>query len=510
MFTRETNLSFTERAAEQILIKITEYKAPILTSWIVSFLAYTFMFTNKIPNWDDMQFLFGKGYTLTSGRWGLDLMSFVLPDYSIPWFNGILTIFLLTISVCFLLRLFRINTPILQCATAGIILVFPSEIGTLFYMFTSPSYAVAFLSAVLSVYFFLGETIRSKIISFALGCLSLSIYQAYASVMVSLFVLLVIQNLMEGRESIKVVLISGIKYILFLCFIAGFYWGILQILLRLNGLGLNAWALRATGTDSALADRVLHAWKAVLSILLLKSYGIETTEASQIVHLIISLSAGILSINLFIKRKDWSRLLLFLFLATVILPISINCTTVLIGDEGVHALTFYGFVSIYLLIILIIEIYPERRAAGIAKDLYVIASAVIIISNIYTANKAYLKQYLSFENAVSFYQSILSRIQETPGFDENCQLVILGSFEEDSRYLEFFGQDVIYGTNGFKGEAISDEFFRYYLGSDIPFADEATKKRISEMSVVKQMKPYPYYGYVQKIENYIVVKIGNE
>ena len=510
MFAGETNLSLTEKAAEQILKKITEYKAPILTSWAVSFLAYTFMFTNKIPNWDDMQFLFGKGYTLTSGRWGLDLMSYVLPDYSIPWFNGILTIFLLTISVCFLLRMFRINTPILQCAAAGLILVFPSEIGTFFYMFTSPSYAVAFLSAVLSVYFFLGKTIREKIISLALGCLSLSIYQAYASVMVSLFVLLVIQSLLEGQETIKKVLISGIKYILFLCIIAVFYWGILQILLKLNGLGLNAWAVRATETESSFTDRVLHAWKTVLSILLLKSYGIETTEASRIVHLIISLLAGILAIDLFIKRKDWSRLLLFLFLATVILPISINCTTVLIGDEGVHALTFYGFVSIYLLIILVIEISPERRFVGITKDLFVLASVLIIISNIYTANKVYLKQYLSYENAVSFYQSILSWIQETPGFDENCQLVILGSIEEDSQYLDFFGQDVIYGTNGFKGEAISDEFFRYYLGSDIPFADEAAKKRVSEMSVVKEMKSYPYYGYVQKIEDYIVVKIGNE
>ena len=53
-----------------------------------------------------------------------------------------------------------------------------------------------------------------------------------------------------------------------------------------------------------------------------------------------------------------------------------------------------------------------------------------------------------------------------------------------------------------------ENFLRYYLGFDIPFADDAELEKLENDSRVAAMSEYPYYGSVQKIDDYIVVKLG--
>ena len=62
-----------------------EYKIPFLTALIVGALAYMFAFTNKLINHDEACSLFAKGAGISSGRWGLDVISLIFPDYSMPW-----------------------------------------------------------------------------------------------------------------------------------------------------------------------------------------------------------------------------------------------------------------------------------------------------------------------------------------------------------------------------------------------------------------------------------------
>lgn len=133
-----------------------EFKTPAISAWIAGALAYMFVITNKVTNWDDTTFLFGKGGTLTSGRWGLDLIEYLLPSYSMPWLWGVFSIFVLSVAVCVMIRIFEIKSKVFQCLLAANVLVFPSQIGTMLYMFTSSSYAVAFLLATISVQLYIG------------------------------------------------------------------------------------------------------------------------------------------------------------------------------------------------------------------------------------------------------------------------------------------------------------------------------------------------------------------
>ena len=53
-----------------------------------------------------------------------------------------------------------------------------------------------------------------------------------------------------------------------------------------------------------------------------------------------------------------------------------------------------------------------------------------------------------------------------------------------------------------------ENFFRYYLSFDIPFAGGDELERLSADERVRDMSEYPYYGSVRKIDDYIVVKLG--
>lgn len=485
-----------------------EFKAPVVSAWIAGALAYMFVLTNKIVNWDDMQFLFGKGYTLTSGRWGLDLIEYLLPSYSMPWLWGVFSIFVLSIAVCVMIRIFEIKSKVFQCLLAVNVLAFPSQIGTMLYMFTSSSYAVAFLLATISVRLYIGGGHKRRLLAIVALICACSIYQAYVAIAASFLVLLLIQKILRGETTVSDIVKQGVSYLVFLVVSLAVYYGITMLLLHVSDSELNGWAVRATTDENGVLYRVMRAWKLFAAMFVYRDYGLITTTPSWVAHILCGIIAGVLAFGMVLKQKNACRTLLQLALAGVLMPLSINCLVMLLGENGVHALTLYSFISVYIFVIIVLENIPEKKIKERLRNLTAAGLVVIAVSNIYTANKAYLKQYLIYENTFSFYETVVTQIQMTEGFDENSKIAIIGNIAQDSKYLDMFGEVPIYGLCGFKGEAISDKVITYYLGVDLNYATDLEKQQLKLDERVKKMSAYPYYGYVQKIDDYIVVKIG--
>ena len=167
-----------EQAAGWCTEKLKQYRVPLISGIIWGLLAYMFAFTNKLVNHDDVSALFSKGGTHVLGRWGLDVLEYIFPNYSMPWIYGILTISLITVSVCIIIHVFSIKSRVFQVLLVGSILVFPSLIGTFTYMFTSSSYGVSFLLAVMAVFLVKKETVPDAILALVCMIASLSIYQS--------------------------------------------------------------------------------------------------------------------------------------------------------------------------------------------------------------------------------------------------------------------------------------------------------------------------------------------
>ena len=102
-------------------------------------MAYAFAFLNKLPNHDDVVYLFGKGATTDSGWWGIELLRLVIPDYSLPWLHGIVSLVFLAAAICMMLDLFRFQNVLTKlllsiyqayiAITAGLMILLPVRTG---------------------------------------------------------------------------------------------------------------------------------------------------------------------------------------------------------------------------------------------------------------------------------------------------------------------------------------------------------------------------------------------
>ena len=135
--------------------------------------------------------------------------------------------------------------------------------------------------------------------------------------------------------------------------------------------------------------------------------------------------------------------------------------------------------------------------------------AVVVLVNVYYANMVYLKLDLQYENASAFYTSLCAQIKDTDGFDENSRLAVIGQLDNLLYIPEELDTELMMGPAHDLVNIYSREnFFRYYLGFEIPFASEDELAMLENDSRVAAMSEYPYYGSVQKIDDYIVVKLG--
>ena len=136
--------------------------------------------------------------------------------------------------------------------------------------------------------------------------------------------------------------------------------------------------------------------------------------------------------------------------------------------------------------------------------------ALIIAGNIYLANEAYLLLHLRYENAYSFYTSLVADIKLTPGFDENTRLAVIGTYREPDYYLEQFPfSDHVTGTDGFLPDIYSkDRFLEYYIGFPIPMVSDEEIAAITATAEFEEMALYPYYGSMKLIDDILVVKLS--
>lgn len=499
---------------------VKQNRLPLFTSFLAGLLAYMFTFTNKLINHDEAFCLFSKGATVTSGRWGLGLMDCIFPNISMPWIYGIITLVLICISACLIVRIFSVQNKLLQGLLASLTVVFPSLIGTYGYMFTSSSYGLSFFLAVVSVWLLQRKSRWLHL--FALGSLigSLSIYQSYISVAASLLVLVLIYRLLH-EEDMPAILKTGIYYVSFLIAALGCYYIATQLVLALTGATFSNYAGSSiTLHFSEIPASVILAYTAFFRFFTENFHALIPTGFSSILHLI-AIGSGImlLAASCYRQRFQFHARLWLLLLLIILLPLSINCMYLITSADSIHTLVLYSFIAVYILLTILADanLTPSGRGRILtllrhtALNLLTLALALIIVCNIYIANAASLNLYLRYENAYAFFTSLAADLRMTPGFEESTQVAIIGEYNQPEFYDEQFAfTHDLTGIYGFLPDQYSAErFLNYYLGLSISFASADETAALRQSQEFANMQVYPYYGSIQKIDDILVVKLSN-
>lgn len=494
------------------------YRVPMISSILFGMLAHGFVFTNKYINHDEIYNLFGKGATVDSGRWGLGALDSILPNYSMSWIYGILTVFLIAVSVSLIIHIFSVESRILQALLSGAVVVFPVWTSTFSFMFTSSSYGIAFLMAVLSVLLLRKPNIFFRLCGLGCAIFSVAIYQAYIAIVASLLVLTLIQGLLTGDNLLRV-FVKGLFYVGFLILTLGFYYLATQAILILKDVAFNTYASERNSFEiSSLPRNISLAYSHFFCAFKTGEYALFPTSFTQWLHIFCFAACGIMLCVLFcVKRMKLSRILFILALAAVF-PLAVNCMYLFTLEEAIHTLVLCGTMVVYVPLVVIadhcISQIPTEKCLDwlrhIALNILFITLSAIIICNTYFANEAYLASHLQYENAYAFYTSLLSDIRMHPEFDENTKLAVIGRWD----YPDYFSRkfDFTYHLFGYQNsspaEYSMDRFLEYYVGLSIPFASTGKTKRIENSEEFAQMPVYPYYGSIQMLDNTLVVKLS--
>ena len=518
----EANRNSANLLYEQILYRSFRffrfYRIPLFSAIIFGILAHGFAFTNKFINHDEIYNLFGKGATVDSGRWALGALDSIFPNYSMPWIYGIVTIALIAVAACLIVHIFAIKNSALQALLAGIIVVFPVWTSTFAFMFTSSSYGVAFLMAVLSVFLLRQSKPLFQILALGCSIFSIAIYQAYIAIIAAMLVLALVQDLLL-EKAISDTLRKGLGYLCFLILTLGLYYAATQAILILADVEFNQYAHERNSFQILQLPRnILSAYTHFFRALGTGEHALIPTLFSRWTHgICFAVCAVCFSVVCYVRKLDLPRILFALALI-LIFPLAANCMYLFTSEAAMHTLVLCGFLSIYFPLILFADLcmdaIPANKAMNLmrktALNLLLFSLTAIMICNVYFANEAYLQLHLQYENTYAFYSSMLSDIRMHPEFDSDTELAVIGRWDyPDYFFRKFQFTYQLFGhLSSAPTEYSMDRFLEYYIGFPMPFASVEEKEEIQNSEVFSQMPVYPYYGSIRMIDDTLVVKLS--
>lgn len=280
--------------------------------------------------------------------------------------------------------------------------------------------------------------------------------------------------------------------------------------LQIHHAGFNAHAERAFDFSNIFLN-IPKAYRYFILFLTENKYSLISTHLSKIAHIAAGICVSIILVNIIIKKRLKTKEIIILLACLLIFPLSINGLFLIIHPESLGTMELYSFISIYILTAVIIDgMKMDGRLMCVFSNIIIGAFCITIICNIFIANKCWLELHMAYENMYAVYSSMVTSIQLTPGYDEKCKVAIIGEFESNPALERFKSSEDVEGITYSLLNAYSNtNFLRLYLNAHMSFASEDERNKLCELPVYSQMPVYPYYGSIQKIDDYIIVKAGD-
>lgn len=496
---------------------------PLMSALITGFITYVYCFTNKLEIHDDLGNMFSQGYPVSSGRWGLALIEKIFPTASIPWLNGVVSILLLSVAICLIIKMFEIRSPLLQILLAGTLMSFPSQMTTFAYMFTTIQYAAGLLLAVCGAYMLSRRDDRKNCIpAGTLLVFSLSIYQPYIAVTASLLVVWCFRMTLQEEYTGKETLLKGLRYIAVILASLAVYYGILAVVKRLSNTELNSYAENNLNSIGDILKGFLVSYTSYAGYFVKGYYDMVRPGVSRIAHFILLGGILFLAVRHFAKeeaRKNgrlWCAVLCLL-----LLPLAVNCIHMI--SSLFHNLMTFSFTSFYVMAAVLLQECTQQRSGKAVRaciDLSALSLCAVLIANVYFANAVYLKMYMQTEQAKGFYQTVIASLNQQPDFDENSWIVFFGDRNaiKDYPLINTDNQSGI--KEGIIQTYAQNNFILYFLGVNLninSLREDSIPEGWDEIinwDAVKSMPCYPAYGSIQKMAetnegSIFFVRLGN-
>lgn len=333
------------------------------SAMICGFLAHFVYLSNIINNYDSItQIPAGLGTGTTSGRWMISFVESIQVklwyDYNIPFFNSFMSLCILGIAACFVIKILNIDDPFHAFSIGGIITVFPAATSMMFFSYTAPIYSLAILMTVMSVCLS-DKKLLGMFSAIVLQVLSLAIYQAYLPVAAGLFVLKLVNNVFSEKWSFGVLIKKSSKFLSILIASVCLYIFTTRMILYHSNLSLSSYqSIDKMGRIdlSAILNTISTIYDNVFGLVCANYYGISATPVSRLSFLVSFISSAVLLIVILLRCDSPVITKVAVLVLCAVLPIAADSIEIMCIESNIYTIMAYGLISVLLLPVVLEEV----------------------------------------------------------------------------------------------------------------------------------------------------------
>ncbi len=509
-------------------IKQKDVTLPFYAAIIIGLLTHAYLFVNKFPNADAMDSFWFDQNMVTSGRWFLTIACGISSYFDLNWVNGVLSIFYLALTAVILTKVLKIQTHTVRVLIAGLLVTFPAVTATFAYLYTADGYMLGLLLAVLAVYLtfkgrfgFLGGAVC---LAFSLG-----IYQTYLSVTILLCIYLVMRSCLCA-EPIKETAQKGVKFLLMGIGGGGLYYVILKICLYLQGKELDTYQGISTAgqiSPEKLPEMIYRVYYDFAAFAV-KGNILANNRFSMVSMVLLTVMVLAAMLWLFLRSgayKKWYRIpILLIFIG--ILPIATNIILLVSEQAEYHLLMRFQWGLYPILMLAGVETalqssVPQekdkdhtkrKRVINLCAWVSLLIAAILIYSNIVTANIAYFNMNERYEKTYAYCLRLVDRIEQTPDYVQGMPVAMIGVVSEDAYPNTDITTQVterITGTTGsillYKGVQYQ-AFMKHYLNFTMNMVSDEEMLVIYDSEAYREMGTFPAQDSVRVVDGVLYIK----
>ena len=467
---------------------------------VCCFIAYGFTLTNFTLTIDS-EGPFYADTSLTLGRWGTNLFRYHIFNGIIPYYTLLLGLLFYSLAAVEMSRLFRLNT--VQSYVFTVLLVtFPQMAYQFVFTMQADAIGFGFLLSVLSVKYFLkayrGKPDLTTAFYFIFSCLlfmfAIGIYQALVLVPVVLFIITVFQSTYDDEYTFKNEFKKGLWFAGYVV-ISGIFYIISVKILAPQAGGQSYLSSYTSGSSNGLISNFIS---------LLKTHVRGSAYYGNRTFIIVPVVAILLLFSFTISVK---KIVVRIFLLMLILIVPFLIAFFITSGYTPPRLYVTSGIVFAFLIVHLLSLVPAERLVAIVASLLVLVNVYFITMLFWSQNKVY-------KHDIRIAQDIDNSIKARyPDFDPKADYVYFyGSlpWAEHERYripdAEVFGGSFFLWDNG----------SNYRITHFMDIADVAHYKVIDNKETylgikdsVAAMPVWPKPGYIKKVNNVIIVKLGD-
>lgn len=498
----------------------SEWKLAFMAAVVIGLMVHLPMMLSDIPNHDGLDSMYFDQNMITSGRWFLMVACGFSSYYTLPWLIGVIALLWLGVTAALLVEFLEVKDRVTIVLISGLLVTFPALASTFAYVFTMDGYMLALMLAVAAV-----VCVKKLKYGFLPGavCLAFSLgtYQSYLAFTVILCIYGILMLALENG-TVKDKFKKALQYLYMGILGVVLYYGILQVLLKLQGKvldtyqGINSMESGIlSGGVSSLLSTILNMYRDFFAFTINGNVLVNNTWSMAAFTLLALLTMFVL-LWMTLQKGWWKKLWFWclLLLAAVGLPVATNIILIITPNVTYHLLMRYQWVLYLILPISFISRYGRKE--DVTASWGVLLAGVVLAGNFaVTDNIAYSNLQKRYEKTYAYCVRLLDRIEQTPGYYQGIPIAMIGVVGDEAYPLTDITGKVTSNMIGMNGDVLLytgdnyKRFIKHYLGADLNILPAEVMEEIYYSEEYRAMDSFPGENSTQVVDGILYVKTEN-